>query len=229
MKNKRTINRIVDCSMAVMLCALMAYSLIGEMLHEVLGTAILVVFIMHNLMHFKWWRTLGRGRYNAYRVLSIVLNCVLLILMLLQPLSGIALSRHLFTFLPLTGLSMQARELHMLFAYWCYILMCFHIGLHLPLPWKAFKRNGRRRAVFSIALTLAVIAIAGHGIYAFISRGFPDYMFMKVMFAYFDDTEPLTRFFADHLAIMVLFAGLGSLTGGSLKGKLFRRNKHNGE
>ena len=227
--NKRTINRIVDCCLAALLCALMAYSLIGEALHEVLGTAILAIFSLHNLLHFRWWKTLGKGRYSAYRILSAVLDCVLLLLMLLQPLSGIALSKHLFTFLPVTGFSMQAHGIHMLFAYWCYVLMCFHIGLHLPLPWNAFKQQLRHRTVLNCALMAAAAAAAVYGVTAFIARSFSDYMFMKVMFAFIDDTESLVRFFADHLAIMALFALLGCLTGGLLKGKIFRRKHQNGE
>ena len=46
-------------------------------------------------------------------------------------------------------------------------------------------------------------------IYAFIRRGFPGYMFMQTMFAFFDYGEPKLYFFADYLAIMVLFAICG--------------------
>ena len=58
-------------------------------------------------------------------------------------------------------------------------------------------------------LIVASAAISVYGIYAFIRRGFPGYMFMQTMFAFFDYGEPKLYFFADYLAIMVLFAICG--------------------
>ena len=49
--------------MTVLLLLLMAYSLIGETVHEVIGTAILVLFIGHHI--------LNRGWYNASSVFFI--------------------------------------------------------------------------------------------------------------------------------------------------------------
>ncbi|MBO6271051.1 MAG: hypothetical protein J6N19_18130, partial [Clostridium sp.] len=58
-----------------------------------------------------------------------------------------------------------------------------------------------------------------NGIYAFVNRGFPGYMFLKTLFAYFDYDEPRIVFFADYLAIMILFAVVGYYAGKLLKKK----------
>ena len=39
-------------------------------------------------------------------------------------------------------------------------------------------------------ITVLFILIAAYGVYAFIQRGIADYMFMKVMFAFFDFNDP---------------------------------------
>ena len=55
------------------------------------------------------------------------------------------------------------------------------------------------------------IVISVYGIYAFIKRGFPGYMFMRTAFAFFDYGEPRVYFFMDYLSVMALFVCLGIL------------------
>ena len=88
---KKTANIIIDLSMVVLMPLLMAYSLIGEEFHEIIGTLIFILFIVHHILHLKWWKAIPRGKYNAYRISITVFNIILLIVMFLQPLSGIAL------------------------------------------------------------------------------------------------------------------------------------------
>ena len=59
-----------------------------------------------------------------------------------------------------------------------------------------------------ITFTVLFLLIAAYGVYAFISRGFADYMFMKVMFAFFDPNESKILFFLDYAAVMVLAANI---------------------
>lgn len=46
---KHNIRLIVDIAMTVLLPVLMAYSLIGEMLHEIIGTAIFVLGVRRSV------------------------------------------------------------------------------------------------------------------------------------------------------------------------------------
>ena len=67
------IRLMIDISMTVLLPFLMAYSLIGEAFHEVVGTAIFVLFIVHHLLNRRWYGALFKGKYNARRIFQIVL------------------------------------------------------------------------------------------------------------------------------------------------------------
>ena len=62
---KKRIQLIIDITMAVLLPLLMAYSLIGEAFHEVVGTAIFVLFIVHHILNRKWYGALFKGKYTA--------------------------------------------------------------------------------------------------------------------------------------------------------------------
>ncbi len=108
--------------MTVLLPLLMAYSLIGETFHEVVGTLIFVLFIVHHIINRKWYGALMTGKYNVKKIFQTVLNLLLLVFMVLQPLCGVLMSKHLYTFLPVFPISSLARSIHMMLAYWGYVL-----------------------------------------------------------------------------------------------------------
>lgn len=205
----KTIRLATDIFMLVILSLLMAYSLIGECFHEIAGTLMLVFFVLHHVLNRKWYPALFKGKYYARRICMTVLDVLLLAAMILQPLSGILMSKYLYTFLPIGGLSAQARDIHLFIGYWSFVLMCIHGGTHLYYPVrKLYKQNRRAGIVLSAVCT----AVSCYGGYAFMKRQFPDYMFRRTLFAFFDFSEPRVLFFLDYVAVMFLFASIGSLT-----------------
>ena len=52
---KKRIRIIVDIAMTVSLPMLMAYSLIGESFHEIIGTLMFALFILHHVLNRKWY------------------------------------------------------------------------------------------------------------------------------------------------------------------------------
>lgn len=192
--------------MVILLPILMAYSLVGETLHEAAGSALFVLFIIHNILNRKWYMNLFKGQYNAVRVFRTILNLSLIVIMILQPLSGILMSKHLYTFLPLLLSFSLSRRIHMILAYWGYVLMSIHAGSHLsPLFHKLKTRNKVARIIVCVILG----SISAHACIAFVRRGFPEYMLGKIAFAFFDYSEPRILFFLDYLSIMLLFMSIG--------------------
>lgn len=186
--------------MVLLLPLLMAYSLIGEAFHEVAGTLMLALFILHQRMNRAWWKNLFKGQYSPQRIFQTALNLLLLIFMIAQPLCGILISKHLYTFLPTDGVSSVARAIHLPLANWGFVLMSLHAGTHLGAMLPKEKK----------AIILGFLAaISLYGIYAFFKRQIPAYMFLRLPFAFFDYSEVRFFFFTDYLSVMVLFAMLG--------------------
>lgn len=208
MKTKK-VRVAIDIAMVVALPCLMAYSLIGEAFHEIAGVVMLALFITHHILNRAWCKGLFRERYSPYRAFSTAVDILLLAVLICQPLSGIVLSKHLFTFLPTAGLSATARTVHLLFGYWGFALMSLHLGLHVD------EMLGKKPKW----LPFAAGAVSLYGAYAFVKRELPLYMTLRSQFAFFDYAEPRVWFFADYLAIMVLFATAGYCLGKLLKGK----------
>lgn len=96
----------------------------------------------------------------------------------------------------------------MLLAYWGLVLMSIHAGTHMTAAFSKLKKN-RKNIYLPVVFLLTVIAI--YGIYAFFRRGFPGYMFIKTIFAFFDFSEPRIFFIADYISIIILFGAIGYL------------------
>ena len=205
---KKNIRMIVDIAMTVLLPMLMAYSLIGEKFHEIAGTAMFVLFIGHHVLNRGWYQALFKGKHNARRISQTVLNVVLLVFMILQPISGILMSKHLFTFIDVPGISATAREVHLFLAYWGFVMLSIHAGTHLMAP--LGKLNRSRHKIWAVVICL-ISVVSIYGAYAFVKRQFADYMFMKSAFVFLDYSEPRVYFFLDYIAVMLLFASVGYL------------------
>lgn len=195
---------MIDVLMVVLLPLLMAYSLIGENVHEILGICMFVLFIAHHGINRKWWTSLFKGKYNAVRILNTAVNLFLAVFMILQPVSGIFLSKYVLKEITISGASSTLRTIHMTFAYWGFLMMSFHLGLHVKAVSAKLRRKMKKEVKYALAVFFFLVAI--YGVYAFIRRGIGDYLFMRVMFAFFDFGESRVSFLLDYAAIMVLVA-----------------------
>ena len=196
----------MDIAMTVLLPMLMAYSLIGEKFHEIIGTLMFALFILHHVLNRKWYGAIFKGKYNTRRTFLTALDAFLIVFMIEQPVGGMLMSKHLYTFIQIQGISAAVREIHLCLAYWGFVILCIHAGTHLTASLKSLKE--KKRIVFYF-LTVIGTAVSIYGIHAFNKRQIPDYMLRKTVFAFFDYSEPRILFFLDYLAIMILFISVG--------------------
>ena len=217
MKSKQIWKIIVDILMTVTLLLLMAYSMVygsnpavGEAVHEWLGTGMFVLFVLHHFLNRKWSLHVFKGKYTSYRVAQTTLVVLVLLAMCGSMFSGILLSRTVFSFLGIRGGQAAARMLHMLSAYWGFVFMSLHLGLHwsvmMGMARKLIKKSPK--ACKWMLRTIAAL-VAVYGAYAFIKRDFGNYMLLRYHFVFFDFEELLVLFLLDYAAIMGLFVCVG--------------------
>ena len=207
MKPKAILKLSVDILMTLALFFLMGYHFWGKAPHEWVGAGILLLFIAHHILNGHWHKTLFKGKYNAMRILTLCVDLLVLLAMLAQMYSGIVISRYVFDFLPTIGGMALARRLHILGAYWGFLLMSLHLGLHWNMILGVTRKAARIKSVSKIRSIIAFIVglvIAGYGIWVFISRDFPTYLFLKSEFVFLDYSEPKVLFYIDYLALMGL-------------------------
>jgi hypothetical protein len=208
MNRKMIFKIVVDCLMTILLLLLMAHQLTVDAAHEWFGAGMFVLFIMHNLLNWKWYRVLLKGKYNAFRIFQTIVNILVFAAMIGLMISGIMLSRYVFAFLPISGGMSFARKLHLLSSHWAFALMSMHLGLHWTMMIRMVRKltkinSASRFHIIELRTTGGLIAL--YGLYAFVKRKIADYLLLRNMYEFWDYKQSAVLFFIDYLTIMGLF------------------------
>ena len=208
MKTIMKVKIAVDIGMTAVLLLLMAYGLVGEIAHEWIGIAMFALFIAHHVLNRHWFASLCKGRYTPQRILITATLILILICMFGSMISGIIISRYIFTFIP-GGTNELIATIHTLCAYWGFVLMSLHLGEHwnmiLAVTGKHLKPSKLRKWI----LRTVGYMIAIYGIFAFVHHDIGVYLLLKSHFVFFNYTEPVIFFLSDYLAVMGLFVLIG--------------------
>lgn len=215
---RNTGKRIVDIAMTVVLLCLMAYQVTGEAAHEWCGIAMTALVIVHQILNRRWYGTLLKGKYHAYRIAATALNILLLAAFALTAFCGMSMSGHAVPFLyGMTRVSF-ARQMHLSMSHWAFVLMGLHLGFHIPAMTAKLGKKAKT------ALAAAFLCAAGVGLYLFLRSGMADYMMFRVPFAFLDYDKAAWLVFLENLLILLFWAFLGSV-GSSLLRKIGRTEK----
>lgn len=215
---KTKIKLAADILMTAALPVLMCYSLITETAHEIVGLVMFALFILHHILNFGWTKALFKGKYPPKHIVGTVINALVLLCMIGLMYSSIVISKHIFTFLDLSGAGF-ARTVHLLCAYWGFVLMSVHLGMHFRQMTAGIKP--KKTVVIVLHIFFAMIALVG--IYEFIALNSVGYMFGQVQFVFIDTSKSPIIAVLENLSVMVLFAEGGYW----LNKALSRTNKKN--
>lgn len=213
MKPKMMLRVCIDLIMTILLLVLMGRQISGESAHEWLGALLFVLWIIYHLLNARWYGALFRGRYTLYRSIQTIVNILLMAAMLATMVSAVTLSRGVFAFLPISGGIALARSMHIAGAFWTFVLMSLHLGLHWNMVLGMIRKMiGSPRSVpLQRIVRIIGVLIAAYGLFAFIQQQFPAYLTLSSSFVFFDFTRPAFLFYLDHLAIMGLFVFLAHM------------------
>ena len=203
---KREFKIGVDVVMLVLFLYLMSYHPGGGLLlHAYLGCALFVLFILHHALNWNWHRTLLQGKYNLRRSLTSGTDVLLLGAMVLAMVSSwhIASMALPFEFLPPPRNTW--RDLHVAATAWCFVLMAFHLGLHLHNAITKWERQlaAQRALLWGFKLLqVAVLLWAGWSLWH--NNVGHDLLMLPVRPAAFN----AVAFYLEHVAIIAGFAVL---------------------
>ena len=204
--NTKKLRMPLDILMTLVSIVLMggAYLFPADIVHEILGVVLFVLWAVHVTLNRRWYGALFRGQYNGRRVLQTVINCGVLICTIFLMISGIILSNHIFTFLGIESGLGFARTAHLLASHWYYMFMSLHIGMHVEMI--AGKMKGPREGAPLKVLRVIFILISLYGIYAFIIRGIWRYLVLQQQFFFLDLERGYILFALDYISIIILLA-----------------------
>lgn len=206
MNRKMLFKLVNDLAMTVLMLIAMAYYITGNMIHEVVGVVVLILFIVHNLLNRRWYKAILKGKHNIPRILQIGINLLFLVTMVLMMISAVLISSDLFPFIPINN-DMTLRQIHVQTAYWGFIIMAVHIGL----SWGMIINSVRRMTgitgtshIRTIALRILAVLIVAYGVHSSIEGEMGSKLFIYNPFGWFNDDSTI-RFLIDHLSIMGIY------------------------
>lgn len=199
---------LLDSGAGLLLLFCLAYWWLGNLTHEVLGTALAIVLVRHLVNNLHWWSALARGRYDLRRRLSVALTVILAVAMLVVIVTGFAISRSLLGFLSLPG-SFTLAEIHMFAAHWVMVLAGLHIGLNwqrVMMLLRSLTRGGLERPAWRWGLTAVAIVLAVQGLRSAAVMDVWTRLRLEYSLVMWDFNAAAAQFFGHWLAIVALCA-----------------------
>ena len=202
----------VDISMAAILLFLLGWHLFGNFSHEILGTGLFVLFSIHNILNFRWYRSLFRGRYTVFRAVQTAVILLLWLCIVLTAASSLMISRDVWAFLEVPGAAV-GRKIHLVATAWLFVLSGVYLGFHgeavVGKIRRFFKRRTKTAFTAGIFFTVLTAAAAVYGAVVFVRRRLYSDLFLLSEFKFFDFEESPAVFLAEAVCMTVLFAVAG--------------------
>lgn len=157
----------VDLFMGVLFVLLMNLSFTGLVFHEIVGTFIFVVFIIHIILNMNWIKAIGKrltsDKIKTREKVKFLLSVAIFLSVITMGVTGILISKCLFTSITVNN-SKIFYPIHKGAAMVSLSLLCVHIGVHLDYLIGAVKniKNGIKEKTGKKAVlqfTLAIIIL----------------------------------------------------------------------
>ena len=201
----KKIKIVIDILMYFIFVILMGHHITENLIHEILGTILFILFIVHHILNYRYYKTIFKGKYNFKRVFLLIIDLLLLISMIGMIISAINISSDVFTFLNIPT-TIFGRQLHMLSTSWAFVIMSIHLGLHLGVFINKLNKK-MKNSVLEYVYYLILILIVIYGVYSFKKLNFISDMFLLNAFKFYDFNESPIIFYL-HVISSSLFIGL---------------------
>lgn len=186
MKMRKLLKIITDILMFADFIFLMSHEVVRNLsAHGIFGAALFALFILHHILNGGFYRSLNRGKYNSVRILFSATAWLLFALMILMAFSSVMMSGAVFAFSSI-NMTFWSRPLHTFSCSWGFLVMGFHLGLHLHSKLKkletaanAKKTENKKKSVCFAILQILWILIFALGIFCIVHSQLYVYLFWR--------------------------------------------------
>lgn len=207
MSRNLIIKMTLDVVMTALMLVAMAYRITGDLAHEIVGISLFAMFAAHNILNRTWYRSIWGGKYTVRRALNTAVNLLLIIVMTVLMVTGILISRNIFTFLPISG-DFAVRQIHTLAAWWGLILIGVHLGMHWEMILGAARKmagiTGASR-VRTVLLRILAALIIIHGARVSFDRDVGAKLILYYSFDFWDSSGSIIAWLMGTLSIMGVY------------------------
>ena len=138
---------IVDILLFIVTISLFDIGLTGNLNHEILGTAIGILFTIHIVLNLK--------SVNIKTKIMYIIDIFIMLVYLGSIICGVLISNEIFNFKMSSNLFVVI--LHLILGRLAIIIMLIHLGLHLYRILAKIKNNKLKMVVYSIYIVLVLL------------------------------------------------------------------------
>lgn len=187
----------------------LAYWWLDNISHEVIGTGMFALLILHNVFNRWWYGALPKTRWSAKPLVTLVLNLTLLFTMVTLLTTSVLISQSLFRGLAFGGATV--RDLHILAAYWALVIVSIHLGLHWSIVTNTLRRLlAIRQSSWPLQALMraAALVIAAYGVLSSLENDIGSKLILLPTMQFWDFNENTIGFFVQHASIIGLYVVL---------------------
>jgi hypothetical protein len=208
--NKTFLIRLaLDFTAAGLLLIGLAYYWLDNTTHELIGTGMFLLIIVHNIFNRRWYGTASKSARDPRGLINIAIILSLLIAMVALLITSVMISRAVFSFLSLDG-GFTARQIHTLAAYWALVIVSIHLGMRWSTIMSAMRGTlGIATNTIRTAISRVIaVAIAVHGVRSSIEMGIGSKLSLQLSLDWWDFGESTSGFFLHLISIVGLYVFL---------------------
>lgn len=206
--NRKMLSKLtIDLIMTILLFAAMACRITGNTIHELVGVSMFVLFIAHNIVNRRWYQAVLKEKNSVLSVLNTTVNLLILITMAVLLVSAVYISHTVFDFIPAEG-NLFVRKIHVFSAYWGFILMSVHLGIHWGMITGAVRRMTGitiTNRIYRIVLRVVVVLIVVYGVQVSFDKDLCSKLILYYAYDFWNSDESMTGIFMSYLSIMGIY------------------------
>jgi hypothetical protein len=198
----------LDCLAVVLMIACLAYWWLDNLWHELFGTALFALVIVHNVFNRRFHGTVTKGRRSFQRIFNIAAIICLAAGMLVMLVTSLIISRDVFSFMSLGG-AFAIREIHMFAGYWVLMVIAVHLGTRWAVVMNLFRAAAgitQPSALRAAGLRVVAFALFAWGINSSFEMGFGAKLMLTYSLDMWDFSESTLGFFLNYGSIVAMFA-----------------------
>lgn len=207
MKKTFLLRLTLDLLAAGLLLFGLSYWWLGNTAHELAGTLLFLLVIVHNLCNRHWYGAVANTGRQARGLFDLAITGALLVAMLALLVTSVLISHALSGLLSAYG-GFTIRQIHTLAAYWVLVIVSIHLGLRWPmLMGVARKLAGitRPNVARTLALRTVAIALAIHGFWSSFELAIGTKLAMRMTLDWWNFEASVAGFFIHCIAIASLY------------------------
>lgn len=160
----KKIKILIDVLLFIVTILLFDLELVGQVNHEILGTIIAILVIIHIALNFKWVKQVTKNfkTVNMKTRVMYIVDIFIMLIYLGAIICGILISNNVFNFKMSSNLVIVLS--HLILGRLAIIIMFVHLGLHLDRILAKIKSKKIKNTVY-IIYTIIVLMVAIYFIY----------------------------------------------------------------